>query len=701
MSVSHGGAGMKLRKFSLLIAIFSVAASVLLQAQTQPVLQPAPREASFGAPVSLANGVTIDAPANDAEDNFAMVELREALHAAHINTPPAAPYTVHLLRSGSDEGKAFIDAQKITLTPAMHDEGYALVVSTTDATIVADTGAGIFYGVQTLKQMLPLPSEKAEIAQATIRDWPAMRYRGIDDDLSRGPFPTLAFMKHQIRVFASFKANVYSPYFEHTLAYAENPLAAPPGGSLSEADAAELVRYATKYHIVVVPEQESFGHLHHQLKYELYNELAESEHGHVLAPGEAGTVPLIQSWFTQIAKEFPGPFMHIGADEVFELGQGKTNAAMKKNGYGPTYIDFVIRIHDALAPLNKRLLFWGDIGGDDPAAVAKVPKDMIAVPWNYERETNFAKLVEPFQKNGIETWVASGAGNYGNVYTDYDVALPNIQGFIRDGQKMGSTGSLVTVWDDDGEGLFQEDWYGVLYSAVAAWQPGESSIPKWQSSYGRLFHGDGSGRVNDAEKELLAIFTLLRENKVNHLSDELFWSDPFEPSGRKVQAQIAPLAREIRTHAENAIVLVAKARKANPALEEQQALDAIDLGARRFDLIGMKAEFYTEIATTYNRVRAAGTEKSQLDANENLFEQISGANGKLEDIRDAYSLTKDLYRQLWLSENTQYSLNIVMARYDLALERWTRRCEQVGELRRLVDEGKLPPPETIGLPPAN
>lgn len=697
-----GGWEMRFRNNLLaLTPVFLFTAMSFIHAQqAQPVLQPAPREASFGALVSLENGVTIDAPGNDAEDNFAAAELREALHAAHINTPVAAPFTVHLLRSGSDEGKLFLDAQKLTLSPEMHDEGYALVVSAADATIIADTGAGIFYGVQTFKQMLPLPGEKPEIAQAVIRDWPAMRYRGIDDDLSRGPFPTLAFIKHQIRVFASFKANVYSPYFEHTLQYAENPLAAPPGGSLSEADAAELVRYAAKYHITVVPEQESFGHLHHQLKYDLYSDLAETPHGHVLAPGEAGTIPLIKSWFTQIAKEFPGPFMHIGADEVFELGQGKTSAAMKTNGYGATYIDFLTRIHDALAPLNKRLLFWGDIGGDDPAAVAKVPKDMIAVPWNYDRDTDFIKMLEPFKKNGIETWVASGAGNYGNVYTDYDQAFPNIQKFIRDGQKMGSTGSLVTVWDDDGEGLFQEDWYGVLFAAAAAWQPGESSIPKWQASYGRLFHGDGSGQIDQAERELLAIFTLLRENKVNGDSDQLFWSDPFEPDGRKVQEQLTPLAREIRIHAENAIVLVEKARRANPALQEQQALDAIDLGARRFDLIGMKAEFYNEIATTYNRVRATENDKTQLDANENLYEQISGANGKLEDIRDAYSLTKDLYRQLWLSENTQYSLNIVLARYDIALERWERRCEQIEELRGLVDEGNLPPPETLGLPPA-
>ena len=319
----------------------------------------------------------------------------------------------------------------------------------------------------------------------TVRDWPAMRYRGIDDDLSRGPFPTLDFQKHQIRVFASFKINIYSPYFEHTLLYPDHPLAAPPGSSLTPAEAAELVAYARQYHVTIVPEQEAFGHLHHVLKWELYQDVAETPHGYVLAPGQPGTLPLIKDWFTQIAQEFPSPFIHIGADETFDLGAGP-HAAMRsqQQGYGPVYVAFLKQIHDELAPLNRRLLFWGDIGDANPDAVAGLPKDMIAVPWNYWDTTGFDKLIEPFAKNGIETWVAPGDANWNEVYPVAKTALWNIQGFIRDGQRLGSTGALTTVWNDDGEGLFNMDWYGVLFGAVAAWQPGESSIADYQDAYG-------------------------------------------------------------------------------------------------------------------------------------------------------------------------------------------------------------------------
>ena len=98
-----------------------------------------------------------------------------------------------------------------------------------------------------------------------------MRYRGFHDDLSRGPVPTLDFQKKQIRTLAAYKVNVYSPYFEHTLLYPSNPLIAPPGGAMTPDQVRELVAYAARYHIDVIPEQEAFGHLHHMLKYEIYS----------------------------------------------------------------------------------------------------------------------------------------------------------------------------------------------------------------------------------------------------------------------------------------------------------------------------------------------------------------------------------------------------------------------------------------------
>jgi hypothetical protein len=660
-----------------------------------------PRETHFAGEAILPNTIDIAVPGHDEEDEFAARDLEEAAKPwamPPVHTGPE-PYHVVLLRTPSAEAKALLAKHHLTFDPAMADEGYVLIVEPQQASILAASGAGIFYGVQTFKQLLPLPGGKSVLPAGTVRDWPAMKYRGIQDDLSRGPVPTLEFQKHQIRIFAAYKANIYSPYFEHTLLYPDHPVPAPPGGAMTPADVAELVRYSRQYHITIVPEQEAFGHLHHVLKYDLYRDVAETPHGHVLAPGQPGSLPLIKDWFTDIAKEFPSPFLHIGADETGDLGKGLTAQQVKDRGYGPVYVDFLKQIHDELAPLHRRLLFWGDIGGDDPKAVPGLPKDMIAVPWNYWDTKGFDKMIEPFAKAGIETWIGDGDANWGEVYPQAKTAFGNIQGFVRDGQRLGSTGSLTTVWDDDGESLFNLNWYTVLFGAVAAWQPGESSIPDYQDAYGPIFHGDASGKINAAEKEMMAAFDALSQAKIEINSDDLFWLDPWSAPGQVVAAKLLPFAPELRRHAEQAIMLVAEARAANPDLKEADTLTALDLGARRLDLIGMKFELAQEIVEGYAQAAARPHDKEHDSDTENILDEIAGNNGRCEDLRDAYSAIKSEYSQAWLGENRPWWLNNVTVRYDLAIEEWQVRGIQILTAEWGFENGKpLPPASSLGIP---
>jgi len=665
-----------------------------------------PREANFGPAAGLPARILVAVPGRDAEDEFAARDLEDAIKriappAEEFHATVQPPYRVTFLRKDSAEAKTELARAKLAFDPVMESEGYVLIVEPRQALIIGATGAGVFYGVQTFKQLLPLPGTPRVIATGTVRDWPAMKYRGIDDDLSRGPFPTLDFQKHQIRVFAAFKINIYSPYFENTLLYPDRPLAAPPGSALTPAEAADLVAYARQYHVTVVPEQEAFGHLHHVLEYELYQDVAETPHGFVLAPGQDGTLPLIEDWFTQVAQEFPSPFIHIGADETFDLGLGRTREAVEQKGYGPVYVGFLKQIHDALAPLNRRLLFWGDIGDANPGAVPGLPKDMIAVPWNYWSTSGFDKMIEPFARNGIETWVAPGDANWSEVYPIAKIALWNIQGFIRDGQRMGSTGALTTVWNDDGEGLFNMDWYGVLFGAVAAWQPGESSIADYQDAYGAIFHLDPTGKIGEAEKELMAAEEALGATDSGMNSDEIFWLDPWSAKGQQVSLKLLPQAHDLRLHAERAMVLLAQARAGNPQLAEPDALTAMDLGARRLDLIGLKFQLAQEIPAIYAQAAAQQHDKTQRTATSHLLEEISGDNGRCKDLRDAYSALKAEYSQVWLGENRPYWLNNVTVRYDLEIEQWQRRAYRFEAAGRAWDDGQdLPAASLLGLPAA-
>jgi len=362
------------------------------------------------------------------------------------------------------------------------------------------------------------------------------------------------------------------------------------------------VEYAQKYHVTIIPEQEAFGHLHKVLTWQQYAPLAEIPNGAVLAPGRPGSMQLITQWFDELAKLYPGPFLHIGADETSELGQGQTASDVQQRGLGAVYIDFLSGIHEALAPLHRRLLFWGDVAMNSPALVPRLPHDMIAVTWQYDPEPQgFHRWLDPYTKAGMETWVAPGVNNWNRVWPDFDLALRNIQGFVADGQNAGSTGMLNTIWDDDGEGLFLEDWYGVLFGAAASWQPGSADIAQFQRDYGAVFHGDATGDIDEAQRALIAAHQTLAGAGLGDARDAYFWIDPWSPEGQQIAAKIRPVSAEVRLDAERALTLIAQV-KAAASLREMESLDAMDLGARRIDFLAFKFQTADQIADSYRRL---------------------------------------------------------------------------------------------------
>lgn len=693
---------MQIRTFLQVAVSMLIGISSLSLSASVPLI-PQPRNYLDQGQESLSRGLNVSLLSADAEDKFAAKDFIQTLEArnVHIASQGSGRPTVYLMRSESSLAHRLLRSQEVEFAPAMRDEGYAILSSHRNVYIIGSSASGLFYGIQTLKQLITGSGETAVLHKAKVRDWPAMKYRGLHDDLSRGPLPTLDFQKKQIRTLAAYKINVYSPYFENTFAYAQNPLPGLPGGAMTAEDAKELVQYATQYHVMIIPEQEAFGHLHHVLTFEKYADVGESPQGAVLAPGASGSLQLIHQWFYELAKVFPAPMLHIGADETFELGKGRTAPDVNARGLGAVYLDFLKSIHTDLAPLHRRLLFWGDVAMHEPALVKTLPKDMIAVAWTYSPEQDgFDRWLRPYLDAGMETWVAPGVNNWNRVYPNNDLALRNIQGFVADGQRLGSTGVLNTIWNDDGEGLFLEDWYGVLFGAAASWQQGKSDIEQFSKSYGPVFHGDESDALNQAQQEIIKAHQTLEGAGLDDGRDKLFWMDPWSPDGVEISAKLLPVASQLRLHAERALSLIASARS-NPVLRERDAVDAMDLGARRLDFIGLKFQIADMINQSYRQIYAKQKDPAaRRDISREIW-IISGVNGRCQDLRDALSYLKDEFRDIWLRENRPYWLNNVMARYDMAVQEWIARGDRFESVRqKWLAQKPLPAPEEVGLPAA-
>src|SRR6266404_1167615 len=312
----------------------------------------------------------------------------------------------------------------------LSDEGYILSVGLHEVVVAGKTATGTFYGLQTLKQLIRGEAANAFIPGMKIVDWPTMRWRAVSDDISRGPVPTVDYIKRQLRTEAFFKLNMHSFYMEHTFASGSHPLIGPAGGSLTAEEIRELVTYAKRCHIELVPEQQTFGHLHKALRLEKYSELAETPHGDVLSPQQPGSYKLIGDWYRELNELFPGKFFHIGADETFELGQGQSREAVQARGVGAIYFEHLTRVRDLLKPYDRRLMFWGDIALNHPDLIGNIPKEMIVMNWDYAPKDDFTERIKPFKDAGLDEFVCPGAGGWNQIFPNVDTSSKNIVNFV-------------------------------------------------------------------------------------------------------------------------------------------------------------------------------------------------------------------------------------------------------------------------------
>jgi hypothetical protein len=578
-------------------------------------------------------------------------------------------------------------------------EGYILLVDSHGVVVAGRGRAGTFYGLQTLKQIVRGEGAKAHVQGVRIFDWPIMRWRAVSDDISRGPIPTLEYFKRQIRTEAMFKLNMHSLYMEHVLRYDSHPLIAPDGGALTPVEARELVAYARRFHVALVPEQQTFGHMHKALKLEKYNELAEVPYGDVMTPKDEGTYKLVADMYKELDALFPGEFFHIGADETFELGRGRAAEDVKARGLGPVYFDHLKRVRELLQPYKRRLMFWGDIALNQPDLLPSVPHDMVAMNWDYSPKASYESRINLFKKAGLEQFVCPGVQSWNQIFPNTDAASVNITNFVRDGQRAGALGMMNTQWDDDGESLFEMDWYGIVLGAAVSWQNESATNGDTQrviSDFERdfdwaFFRHDGDG-LTKATRALGGVNTLLSINN----SDELFWRDPFTDDFQEAIARGSEeKTRQLRLAAEQAEETIERERagvRRNP-----QTLDALSFAARRFDHMGRRAQVMSQMSRDYWDAYLNMGDRRQV----RRLRSYSGAiYNSLREMAEELTALREEYRELWLKENRPYWLASISARYDLAVSRWLSRSKQIEEALRDYDQtSTLPAPSEFGLGP--
>ena len=360
----------------------------------------------------------------------------------------------------------------------------------------------------------------------TIIDWPAYRWRGWMDDISRGPVPHQAFREKQWNRLHALKYNYCNYYTEHTLYQSEFPDLAP-------AYAAEC-----KPHPDEVINLQLFAHAEKTLRVPFYQHLKDSRTN--FDPSVEATYDFLRQRIEAAYERIPNsPFFIINCDETEQLGTGRAKKLVDSLGADQVYVDFINRCYDLvrsevggrksevldssdLIPHTSclpRVAMWGDIVAKNPAMMKQLPKDMIYIMWAYEPIDSFKHLIKPFKDQGNPFWVAASTGHSATMTSTPQRYIKNIANLFRDGYRDGAEGCMLTCWDDNGEALFDNSWHAQYWAAEMAWNPLKTDDPEelrqreaqFNKNYECLFYGHSvaGDSVASLTQQLYAVGALM------------------------------------------------------------------------------------------------------------------------------------------------------------------------------------------------
>ena len=340
-------------------------------------------------------------------------------------------------------------------------ESYRLTVGPRGITVRGADPAGLFYGTSTLAQWLRIHRDRDRVPFLRIVDRPAFRHRGVMLDISRDKVPTLDTLRGLIDLLAGWKINQLQLYMEHTFAYRGHEEVWRDASPLTASEVRELDAYCRARFIELVPNQNSFGHLHRWLIHQPYRPLAESPEGiehpfsferqpFSLCPIDPRGLELLAGLYDQLLPCFTSRTFNVGLDEILDLGFGRSAAACAEHGKGRVYLDFLRQVHQLVAKRGLRMQFWGDIILRYPELLAELPEDAIALEWGYESDHPFDRDTRSFAASGLDFYVCPGTSSWNSFAGRSENAVLNLASAAIHGDAQGALGYLIADWGDHG-----------------------------------------------------------------------------------------------------------------------------------------------------------------------------------------------------------------------------------------------------------
>jgi hypothetical protein len=400
---------------------------------------------------------------------------------------------------------------------ALAEQAYKLELGSNRIRITGNAPTGLFYGVETLEQLVKPAREKLWLPEGEITDWPDLEERDILwEDLFH--LEHLDVLKAALRQAAFYKINGFALKLDGHFEYHSAPALVEPY-ALSPEQLQDLTNYGLRYHVQLIPYLDAPAHIPWILKHPEYASLREfPDSNYELCTTNPDSYKLLFGMYQDLLDATKGAkYFHFGGDEPYFVGMAKNSQCdeatrgQELGSVGKVLAESYTKAASYLHDRGRTPMFWGY----EPL----VPEDIASLPTYLVNSLTFGPEYDPvFKAHGIRqmiaisnvTWTEFFFPDYyirpsterlsGATGGAYEPAQPgpgnvaemfNLVSFSPARKDADLMGTFVTGWDTTG--LHPETmWLGYVTGSAPGWHPGGENPRELMASFYKLFYGPGT-----------------------------------------------------------------------------------------------------------------------------------------------------------------------------------------------------------------